>query len=225
MIRLLTRAGVVAAALLPAAAHAQIDLYVGVEAGVERRQALADGDAFLFGASDVLEAEGTGPDEGVAYGLVAGAEAPLTSGLFVGVEGAVTKSEAKTAATRFRGVEVVENIFVGVTDRQAVRPRIGYSVTGRLGFDLTRSVAVYALAGAGAERVRIELGGATEPVDGSPVQDSVLIARRSFDAAVFGAGARWFVTERLGARLEYRRSETDDGYDPQQLMAGLLYRF
>lgn len=224
MIRRFLQPAVVAAVLLYASdAHAQLDLYVGVEAGAERRQALRDDDAFLLEASDVVEVEGTDPDQGVAYGLVAGVEAPLASGLFAGVEAAVTKSEAGTETTRFRGIELVEAVLVGVLDRRTVRPRRSYAVTGRLGVNLTRSAAVYALAGVGAERVRIEE--ASGLADAPDLDSAVRTTRRTLDAAVFGAGARLFVTERFGARLEYRRSETDDGYDPQQVMAGLLYRF
>lgn len=214
--------GAVAAALLCYASpsQAQIRPYLVAEGALERRQVQPDGQApsALPDNGDVSDRE-----DGFAYGLAAGVEAPLSPTLFAAVEAGVSKSTVDTEATTFRGIEVVESVFVGVLDRTQVRPRWSYAVTGRFGVNLSRSAAVYALAGAGGERVRINTASSVDFGFGSGTVE--LRTRRSYEGAVFGGGARLFLSDRVGLRVEYSRMETDDGYDPQRLSAGLLYRF
>lgn len=161
-----------------------------------------------------------GLEEGFAYGAFAGAEMPISSSLFAGVEASIGRSEADTEATVFRGVELVEAILIGVIEQTKASPRWNYAFTGRVGFDLSRSVSLYGLAGIGGERVRIETR-----TDLNEFGASALRIRRSYEGVTFGGGARLFLSDRIGARLEYRRTETDDGYDPERVTAGLLYRF
>lgn len=210
-------AAVVATIVSVSPARAQIRPYLVAEGGLERRQSLPDG---AFGSADVIAEERTGRRNGFAYGVAAGAELPLSTSLFAGVEAGVARSTVATVAVRFRGVEVVESVLIGVSERTEVNPRWSYSVTGRLGVNLSRSAAIYGLAGVGGERVRVAV---SSDIDGS--DDAVeLRTKRSYEGPVFGGGARLFLSDRIGARLEYRRIETDDGYDPERLTAGLVFR-
>lgn len=214
-----TFSGAAAAVLLfqASSAHAQVRPYLVAEGGAERRQVLPDGAArsTVEGFSDPSDHK-----DAFAYGVAAGAEAPLSTALFVGVEAGAARSTVDTEAATFRGIELMDGILIGVTDRTKTHPRWSYAVTGRLGVNLSRSAAVYGLAGFWGERVRVDLDTAIEDLDSAELR-----TKRSYKGAVFGGGARFLLSDHVGARVEYRRTETDDGYDPQQLMGGLVYRF
>lgn len=211
------RACVASLGLWSAATHAQIRPYGVVEAGAERRKVLTD-------AERIAPVPGIdGPrnhKDGVAYGVAIGVEAAVSSNLFIGAEANVARSENNTAADQFRGIQLSPALLIGVNERTEVHPRWSYAVTARAGINLSRSIALYGLAGVGGERVRRDF----EPGDAGLGNTTTLRRNQSFDSFTYGAGARIFLSDRVGLRAEYRRIDADDGYKPQRLMAGLMFR-
>ncbi len=93
-------------------------------------------------------------------------------------------------------------------------------MTVRAGFNVTRSLAVYGLAGLAGERVRRDFASGTNDIASAPT----LRTNQSFDSFTYGAGARLFLSDHVGVRAEYRRVDESDGYKPQRLLAGVMFR-
>ena len=113
-----------AAAVLPAAAHAQA--YVQVETG--------------------LDAVDTNPgsDEGILYGVSAGYEFPLSNSVFAAVEAGLSDSNVKECA---RDVRVLGDKLCARTGRDI-------SATLRLGTNLSENSKIYALGGYTNARIK-----------------------------------------------------------------------
>ena len=114
-----------AAAVLPAAAHAQA--YVQVETGI-----------------DAVDTN-PGNDEGVLYGVSAGYEFPLGSNVFAAVEAGVSDSSVKDCV---RNIDVVGDKLCAKTGRDL-------SATLRLGTNLSENSKIYALGGYTNARVKL----------------------------------------------------------------------
>lgn len=114
-----------AAAVLPAAAHAQA--YVQVETGL-----------------DVVDTN-PGSDEGVLYGVSAGYEVPLGKNLFAAVEAGLADSSTKECA---RDVAVLGDKLCARTGRDI-------SATLRFGTNLSETSKLYVLGGYTNARMRL----------------------------------------------------------------------
>ncbi len=158
--------------------------------------------------------------DGVAYGIAIGADAPVSSTLFVGMEVSASRSEVDTEAEQFRGIRLNEAVLLGVVEQTRVHPRWNYAATARAGVNVTPSLALYGLAGLAGERVRRDFDSGTNDIAFA----STLRTDQSFDSFTYGAGARLFLTDHVGVRAEYRRVDENDGYKPQRLLAGVMFR-
>lgn len=185
---------------------------------MERRKVLSN-------AERIAPVAGTeGPrdhKDGFAYGIVIGAEAPLSSALFVGIEASVSRSEVDTVAEQFRGIQLSPGLLIGVTEHTAIHPRWSYAATARAGVNVTRSVAVYGLAGLGGERVRRDFDSGNNGVAFA----STVRTYQNFDSFTCGVGVRLFLSDHIGVRAEYRRVDENGGYKPQRLSTGIMFRF
>lgn len=113
-----------AAAVLPAAAHAQA--YVQVETGLD--------------AVDL----NPGKDEGVLYGVSAGYEVPLGNNLFAALEAGLSDSSTK---------ECARDLFVP-NDKLCVKSGRDISATLRFGTNLSEASKLYVLGGYTNGRIR-----------------------------------------------------------------------
>jgi outer membrane immunogenic protein len=120
----LSIAAFAAAALLPAAAHAQA--YVQVETGLDAVK------------TDI------GNDEGVQYGVSAGYEMPLGGSVFAGVEVGIADSTTK---------ECAEDLLT-LGDKACLKSGRDLSALVRLGTKLDEANSIYALGGYTNARVR-----------------------------------------------------------------------
>lgn len=114
-----------AAAVLPAAAHAQA--YVQVETGLD--------------AVDL----NPGKDEGVLYGVSAGYEVPLGNNLFAAVEAGLSDSSTKECTRD----------FLVLNDKLCVKSGRDISATLRLGTSLSEASKLYVLGGYTNGRIRV----------------------------------------------------------------------
>ncbi|MET3724519.1 outer membrane beta-barrel protein [Sphingomonas trueperi] len=93
--------------------------------------------------------------------------------------------------------------------RYGQSPRVGYRVTGRLGFVATPRLLLYGKGGYGGNRYRL--------TGNAGVQD----AHGWSSSFVVGAGAEWRVTDHAGLRLDYTHVDNSS----HQLMLGVPIRF
>ena len=175
------------------ASQAQIRPYGVAEAGVERRRLLTDAELIAPAAGTIAPPY---HKDGFAYGIAIGAEAPASSVLFVGTELSASRSEVNTEAKQLRGIQLNEGLLIGVVERTRVHPRWNYAVTARAGVNVTRSLALYGLAGLAGERVRRDFDSGINDIALAPT----LSTNQSFDGFTYGAGARLFVSDHFGVR-------------------------
>lgn len=185
-----------AAACFPAAAFAQDDAsetyfsgpFIGVQAGWGQRQV-----------------KGIGIDKqrsGVDYGAFAGYDLRLGQSIVAGAQAAIGDG-GKTLSQTIPGVGA-----------NGVEPGWNWTVTGRAGVLVTRTILAYGRVGYGRERVRSFFPSA------AGISDNEWL-----DGAVFGGGVEYALNRSLSVRAEYRYSDFDRDYNTQQLLAGVSFRF
>lgn len=192
----IVRAAAVIGLLLPAAAQALPlipTVYAGVEAGQgTRRAANATG----------------GKDKALDYGAFVGIELPSLPFGYFAVEAGIGKTNGKSLAAANSGAATV------LTEQDG---RWNWSGTVRGGINAIPGLAVYGLAGYGAERAKITT---TIAATGATAERS-----KTFDGIIYGGGARYKLSDWTGARVEYRKRLTNGRYDPAQLMGGVYLSF
>ena len=143
---------------------------------------------------------------GVDYGGYLGYDATLGSRLVLGAEGDIGAG-GKTLRQNFAGV--------GST---SINPSWNWSVSGRAGFLASPNMLFYGRVGYGEERVRTRFNSALAAVPSA--------SNRSWtDGVIYGGGVEYAFTPRISARAEYRYSNFDGSYNPQQALVGVSFRF
>jgi len=198
---------IVAAALLSASATAFAQdtgapfagPYAGVELGYGKRS--INESSGLAGVPNFDRSR-----DSLDYGVFAGFNAPVGSTFVLGGEanlGAGGKTLRQTLAT---GVAATAD------------PKWNYALTGKAGVLAGERAMVYGLAGYGAERLRVTV--ADTRAGGLTVSD-----KGWSDGLVWGGGVEFAMTPASSVRVEYRQKDFDGSYKPQQVMAGLSFRF
>ncbi|WCT72377.1 outer membrane beta-barrel protein [Sphingomonas naphthae] len=190
--------GLLAAAALVAPAAAQAlplvpSVYAGVEAGQGTRRA-----ATSVGSND----------KALDYGGFIGVELPSMPLGYLAVEGGIGKTNGKSLGTTGSSSATV------LTEQDG---RWNWSGTVRAGINAIPGLAVYGIAGYGAERAKITT---TLAATGASTERS-----KSFDGLIYGAGVRYKFGTWTGARVEYRKRTTNGRYDPAQMMGGVYVGF
>jgi opacity protein-like surface antigen len=186
----------------PAAAQVPLlplpHFYAGVQAGQGTRSAPR--------ASDLPGERIGGEDKGVDFGGFAGVDLPVGILTYAAVEAEIGSSTGKTDNDWSVG---------GAPYARVVRDaRWNWAATGRIGLTPLPGLAAYGIAGYGGEKVR-----ETVTVNGAGERDAGWAK-----GLIYGAGAR-FVFAGTGVRVEYRKRMTDGQYDPEQVLAGVFFRF
>lgn len=88
-------------------------------------------------------------------------------------------------------------------------PRLGFRVTGRLGFVATPRLMLYGKGGYGGNRYRLTNPGGVQDVHGWSSSFAI------------GGGAEWRVTDRMGLRLDYTHVDNSS----HQVLLGVPIRF
>lgn len=202
-----TKYFVAAAALvaLPVVAHAQdvganfAGPYVGGQLGWGKRSVDES-----FGIAGVSDFDKSG--DSVDYGAYFGFDSPLGTNVVVGGEAEIGGG----------GKTLRQTLTPGVT--ASINPDWNYMFSGRAGFLAGDRALVYGRVGYGRERVEINV--ADTRVGGTSFSD-----KGWSDGAVYGGGVEYALTPNTSARVEYRYKDFDGSYNPQQVLAGVSYRF
>lgn len=144
---------------IPAAANAQA--FVQAEVGI-----------------DSVSVEGES-DEGVAYGVSAGYDIPLSGGMFVGIQGTVADSTTKECAS-FEG------------DEACIKTGRDLAALIRLGTSVGDKSKLYVLGGYTNARIRATYDGESDGVN--------------LDGFRLGAGYQYDISDSLFVKAEYRYS-------------------
>lgn len=167
---------------LPAAAHAQA--FVQAETGL-----------------DAISVEGES-DEGVAYGVTAGYDLPLSGAMFVGIQGSWADSTTKECAS-------------AGTTRVCVKTGRDLSAAVRLGTQLGERSKLYVLAGYSNARLRVT---ATDGVNSAS-------EGANGDGLRVGAGTQFDVNENLFVKAEYRYSNYEADFSRHNAILAIGTKF
>ncbi|MFC3711973.1 outer membrane protein [Sphingoaurantiacus capsulatus] len=140
------------------------------------------------------------------YGAYFGFDAPVGTGFVLG-------GEAEIGAG---GRTLRQTLAPGIT--AAVNPDWNYMFSGRAGFVAGDRALVYGRVGYGAERIQVSVTDSVTPANSFSDKDWA-------DGAVYGAGVEYALSPSTSARVEYRYKDFDGSYNPQQVLAGISFRF
>lgn len=177
-------AGFAAAALFAVPSAAQAQAFVQVETGL-----------------DSISAEGES-DQGLAYGVSAGYDMPLSNGMFVGIQGTVADSTTKDCATA--GAE-----------RLCLKTGRDLSAVVRLGTQMGERSKLYVLGGYTNARLRLTY---TDGVDHYSAGDNG-------DGFRLGVGGQYDLTEKLFVKAEYRYSNYQSDFSRHNALVALGAKF
>lgn len=179
----------------PAAAQSILPL-PHVYAGVEAGRGSRDG-------IDVDDGDRS-HEHSLDYGAFAGVEVPAGLLTYMAVEAGVGSATGSIDTTaHVDGQEVAAR----------ANPGLNWQATARLGLKPFPGLAAYGIGGYGGERVHLTA------LDGSGADDNGWAK-----GLIYGVGARYTLGSTM-IRAEYRHRQTDGRYDPDQLLAGLAFRF
>lgn len=136
------------------------------------------------------EIEGLGGVSGVGGTLFAGYDLPLNPKLFVGVEGNI---DLATADATVLG--------------EPVEADWGWGLSGRAGYMINSTTALYARGGYARERAEVSL-------------DNFWL-----DGIRYGAGLETKLTDKISLRSEFTQFNFEDHVTNNQVQLGLSYRF
>ncbi|SFG05039.1 outer membrane immunogenic protein [Novosphingobium sp. CF614] len=170
---------------IPAAANAQA--YVQVETGL-----------------DSISVDGES-DEGVAYGVSAGYDLPISGGMFVGIQGTAADSTVKECAS---DVEVEGDRLCAKTGRDL-------SAVVRLGTSVGAKSKLYVLAGYTNARLRVTYD------DG----ETFSAASANADGVRLGAGFQYDLSDSLFVKAEYRYSNYEADFSRNDGIIALGMKF
>lgn len=195
---------VLAAATLPGAAIAQDDAaiggaFIGGQAGWGERSA-----ELKFGLPGVTDFDES--RSGVDYGAFAGYDYAVGSNFLVGVEAGIGAGGKTLRGTPVTGLDV------------AVNPKWNYDVSARAGILASPNLLFYGRVGYGAERTKVSL------VSSVPGIESASDSGWS-EGLLFGGGVEYGLTKSASIRTEYRHRDMDGGYDADQVLGGVAFRF
>ena len=162
---------------IPAAANAQA--FVQAEVGIDSVSA--------YGESD----------EGVAYGVTAGYDMPLSGGMFVGIQGTVADSTTKECITFEGGGEATfAASAVSVVGKECVKTGRDLAALARLGTSVGDKSKLYLLAGYTNARFRATYNDGEFSASESANADGVRV----------GAGYQYDISDSLFVKAEYHYS-------------------
>ncbi|EJU10041.1 opacity protein and surface antigen-like protein [Sphingomonas sp. LH128] len=174
----------VAAALFAVPAAAQAQAFVQVETGL---------DSISVGGES---------DEGVAYGISAGYDIPLSNGLFVGIQGTAADSTTKECASA--GAE-----------RLCIKTGRDLAAVVRLGTQVGERSKIYVLGGYTNARLRVTY---TDGIDSYG-------EGANSDGFRLGAGAQYDLSDRLFVKAEYRYSNYESDFSRHNALVALGAKF
>lgn len=179
-------AGAAAALLaIPAAANAQA--FVQAETGL---------DSISVGGES---------KSGVAYGVSAGYDLPLSGSMFVGVQGTVADSSTKECA----------NDVLVIGDRACARTGRDLAAVVRLGTSVGAKSKLYVLGGYTNARLRATYDDGTTSTS----------AGANFDGWRLGAGVQYDLNDKLFLKAEYRYSNYESDFSRHNGIVALGAKF
>lgn len=143
---------------------------------------------------------------GVDYGVYFGFDAPVGTNFVLGAEAEIGGG----------GKTLRQNLATGIT--ASLEPEWNYMLTGRAGFVAGERALIYARLGYGSEKVDIRVS------DTNNAANSFSESEWS-DGLVLGAGVEYALAPNTSARLEYRYKDFGGSYTPEQILAGVSFRF
>lgn len=174
----------IAAALFAVPAAAQAQAFVQVETGL-----------------DSISVEGES-DQGLAYGVTAGYDMPLSGGMFVGVQGTWGDSTTK------------ECVSAG-TERACVRTGRDLAAVVRLGTQVGERSKLYVLGGYTNARLRLTYTDGTDRFSEGANGDGFRL----------GAGAQYDLGTNLFVKAEYRYSNYESDFSRHNALVALGAKF
>lgn len=173
---------------MPVAAHA--GGYVQVQSGLDAVSALDES------------------KEGVAYGVALGYDVPVSSNMFVGIEGSVDDSSTKYC---------IRNIDV-LGDKACLRTGRDLAVVGRVGANLSETSQLYVLVGYTNARLRLTYD------DGATGIDNFSYGENG-DGVRLGAGYKQNFGTNLFGKVEYRYSNYESDFSRHNVLAAIGFNF
>ncbi|GLT01161.1 hypothetical protein GCM10007897_25520 [Sphingobium jiangsuense] len=173
---------------LPAVAHA--GGYIQVQGGLDAVSALDES------------------KEGFAYGAAVGYDVPVSSNMFVGVEGSVDDSSTKYC---IRSIDVVG-------DKACLRTGRDLSVVARVGTNLSEAGQLYVLAGYTNARLRLTYD------DGATGANNFAYGENG-DGLRLGAGYKHNFGQNLFGKIEYRYSNYESDISRHNVLAAVGFNF
>jgi len=144
--------------------------------------------------------------DGIDYGAYVGFDAPVGPSFVVGGEAEIGGG----------GKTLSQQLTPGIT--ASIDPDWNYMFSGRAGLVAGERALIYGRLGYGREKIDLRVSDTAAPAN------SVNESGWS-DGAVYGGGVEFALAPNTSARVEYRYKDFDGSYNPQQLLAGVSFRF
>lgn len=179
---------------------------IGAVAALFAVPAAANAQAFIQAETGLDNISVSGESKsGVAYGVSAGYDMPLSNGLFVGIQGTVADSSTKTC----------ERDIAELGDRLCARTGRDLSAVVRLGTTAGDNTKLYVLGGYTNARLRLTYEAAGIDEDEGANGDGFRL----------GAGAQFDLSNNLFVKAEYRYSNYESDFSRHNAIVALGAKF